>query len=192
MYVYRVTTASRNARLWLVAAIVALLATGCSTSVSIQHAIASGDGTELDLSLDSCNRTYRVTVEEADGVTVSVFDAKRRSPLTLGSDDCADRWLVTLAEPLGRRAVFDGSSGAEIEVTHEPWNQQLYTEDEYRLALEATAECIVAADETTSVRILDGEEGPYLDVSIRELDDGESGADRTYECGIEHLDPFRR
>ncbi len=188
----QVTTAPSSARLWFLVATMAVLATACSTAVSVQYAIASGDGMELDLSLNSCNRTYRVTVEEADGVTVSVFDSKRRSPLTLGGDDCADRWLVTLAEPLGQRAVFDGSSGAEIEVIYEPWNQQLYTEDEYRGALEATAECIVAADETTSVRILDGEEGPYLDVSIRELDDGESGADRTYECGIEHLDPFRR
>lgn len=182
----------RKPQSWIAAAMLVIVAAACSTDVEIQSATASGDGMNLGLSLNSCNRTYNVAVEEEDVVNVKVTDAKSQSPIRLGGEDCADQFGVTLREPLGDRAVVDMATGDEVEVTYEPWNQQRFTEDEYRAALEATAECIVAADLTALAVVRESVEGPYLDVELRDLGDGESGINPEYKCSIDHLDPLRR
>ena len=184
-------TLLRRSRQPMVVLALVIMATGCSTQVEIQSATASGDGLQLDISLNSCNRTYDVTVVEADGVTVSVSDARRRSPIQLGGENCADRWTVLLAEPLGDRLLIDGATGNEVEVRYEPWNQQRFSEAEYRSALQATAECIVEVDPRASAHLAESSEGPYLVVVLPELDDGESGINSEYRCTIDHLDPLR-
>lgn len=191
--VLRVAKILLRNRIWFAGAALTMMATACSTSVEIQSANASGDGMNLGLSLNSCNRTYNVTVEEADGVMVHVVDSRRQSPIRLGGEDCADRVAISLTEPLGDRPLIDASNSNEVKVTYEPWNQQRFSEDEYRVALDVTAECIVEADPTISAYVAESAEGPYLVANMPELGDGESNTiNAEYHCSIEHLDPLRR
>ena len=182
----------RRTHLWVAAGMLVIVAAACSTDVAIQSATASGDGMNLGLSLNSCNRTYKVTVEEADGVMVHVVDSRRQSPIRLGGEDCADQVTVALAEPLGDRSLIDASTSKEVAVTYEPWNRQRYSEAEFRAALEATADCITEADPAITAYVAASGEGPYLAVEMPDLGDGERDTiNAEYRCTIDHLDPLR-
>jgi hypothetical protein len=169
----------------------AAMLTACSSEVRILEVVASGDGTRLGIGLDACGGTYAVTVGESTEQVMLTF-TDQRSPVRIGGDDCSDFWSVDLATPLGDRALVDGARGEELEVRYEPWNQQRYTEAEYRAALEATATCIAAADPEARVAIVDGPAGPSLDVDLGDLPDGASRADPVLPCSSQHLDPLRR
>ncbi|MCP4965496.1 MAG: hypothetical protein GY926_09695 [bacterium] len=186
------TKTLRRNRILIALAMFVLLLSACSSDVEILSVTASGDGTRLELSLNSCNRTYDVSVEEADGVSVHVVDAKTESPVRLGGEDCGDVWTFTLAQPLDDRPLIDTATGREVPVTYDPWNQYLYSEDEYRDALAATVACIAEGDPEASASVAESEEGPCLVVDLPELGDGESGSNVAHDCEVEHLSPLRR
>lgn len=182
----------KRIRVWIGLTAFALLVNACSSDVEVLSASASGDGTRIQLSLNSCNRTYDVSVEEADGVLVHVVDAKAKSPIRLGGEDCSDVWTFTLAQPLSDRPLIDTASGREIPVTYDPWNQYLYSEDEFRAALAATVVCIAEGDPDASAYVAESEGGPYLVVNLSDLGDGESGSNAAADCQAEYLGPLRR
>jgi hypothetical protein len=96
------TKTLQRSRIWIVIGVFGLLTSACSSDVEILSAAASGDGTWLELSLNSCKRTYDVSVEEADGVSVHVVDANSKSPIQLGGKTvpmygrsrCRSRWAI--------------------------------------------------------------------------------------------------
>lgn len=174
----------------LVVMLVASLA-ACSTPVEINEAGASGDGLRLTLGLNSCHGTYDVTVDEnSEAVVITVTD--RSSPIRVAGDDCADAWRIELSEPLGDRPVIDGQRGVALTVIYEPWNQQRFTEAEYRAALDATIACIIAAEPEAEAGVVEGPDGPWLDVEYPDVPDGESRFIPTSACSARHLDPLRR
>lgn len=167
-----------------------LFLSACSSQVAINEAGVSGDGTRLGLGLNSCGGTYVVDVKETDeAVTVTVTD--QRSPISFGGDDCQDGWTVQLLGPLGDRELIDGSRGLAMEVSYEPWNQLRYTEADYRAALEATLGCILAADPGVEASVVEGPDGPRLEVIAGDVPDGQSRIDPTVECSETHIDPLR-
>jgi len=187
----RALTMSTGVVLWTVTA--GLLFSACSSKVAIGEAVASGDGTRVFLALDSCGGTYDVVVKEsADAVSVAVTD--QRPGLRLSGDACQEGWTLQLTEPLGDRELIDGGRNVALDVLYEPWNQQRFSEAEYRAALEATVSCILAADPEVDASVVDGPTGPYLTVDLGDLPDGQSrvGPDPDFECSMTHLDPLRR
>jgi hypothetical protein len=77
---------------------------------------ASVEDRALALSLNACNlRDYEQNVDEGpSSVTVTVTAVGK------SQDDCADGATVTLAEPLGERALIDGSNGEPIPTDPPP------------------------------------------------------------------------
>ena len=71
------------------------------------------DGDVLQLGVNSCNSAPEASVVETDAdvtVTVTVL-----GPASDGAmDACMDAVTVTLAKPLGDRAVIDESTGREV------------------------------------------------------------------------------
>lgn len=168
-----------------------LILSSCSSSVAISEAGATGDGSHVFLGLNSCGGTYDVEVEETpDAVTVTVTD--QRSPIRLGGDDCQDGWTLDLKAPLGDRELIDGGRNVTLEVVYEPWNQWRFGEADYRSALEAAAACIVAGDPEAEVAVLDGPDGPRLDIQVEDLPDGASRVDPAADCMSVHVDSLRR
>jgi hypothetical protein len=149
-------------------------------------------GPALDVGRNSCGGTYAVTVGESlEVVWLSITD--QRSPIRFGGTDCEDHWTVELSEPLGDRRVIDGNHGSTLHVRYDPWNQLRYTEVEYRAALDAAVECILAADLTIDVMVAESPDGPRLEVSLGDLPQGESrSSDPSETCIAEHVDPLRR
>ncbi|MCL1602026.1 MAG: hypothetical protein M3112_10925, partial [Actinomycetia bacterium] len=138
--------------LGLVLLSVVLVVSSCSSQTGILDAEASGDGKTLTLSMKACHGNYEVGVDEGrDRVTVNATD--QRFPIRFSGDDCSDQLTVELAEPLGERHLVDGSNGAFVHVTYEPWNQTRYSEAEYRAALESAAECILEEDPGSGARV---------------------------------------
>jgi len=168
-----------------------LLLGGCSSPVTIQGVTASGDGTVLTLSLSSCNADLAVDYSE-DEDALMILVQQRGSLLALGGDDCNDLGTIVLDEPLGDRIVIDEQTGQQIAPIYEPWNQQEYSEAQYRAALEETAACIRNEDPEARVEISDGAEGPRLDVEFGDLADGASSTVDVGPCYVEFLDPLRR
>ncbi|HET7847277.1 MAG TPA: hypothetical protein VFL72_07260 [Acidimicrobiia bacterium] len=172
------------------AVVLAVLMSACSNQVVIQEVLANGDGTTLNLGLASCGGTYEVdVVEAADSVQIRVQD--QRSPISFGGDDCSDVWTVDLAEPLGGRDLIDASNGEPLAVSYEPWNQVLYSEDEFRTALEKVVACILEVEPELEASVVDGANGPELRVEPYDLPDGESRMDPTFECWQQHVEPLR-
>lgn len=79
-----------------------------------------------------------------------------------------------------------------MDVRYEPWNQLLYSEAEYRAALDATVACILAADPTVDAFVIDGPGVPVLAVDLGDIPDGKSKVDPSVQCSATHLDPLRR
>jgi len=169
----------------------ALLLAGCSSPVTIQGVTASGDGTVLTLSLSSCNADLAVNYSE-DEDALMILVQERGSLVALGGDDCNDLDTIVLGEPLGDRIVIDEQTGQQLVPVYEPWNQQRFSEAQYRAALEETAACIRGEDPEARVEIRDGDQGPELDVEFRDLADGESSTVNVLPCYAEFLDPLRR
>jgi hypothetical protein len=169
-----------------------LLLASCSSKVAINQVVASGDGTRLDVGLNSCGGTYAVAVGESlDVVSISATD--QRSPIRFSGTDCEDHWTVELSEPIGDRRVIDGNHGSTLHVHYDPWNQLRYTEAEYRAALDAAVECILAADPSIDAMVAESADGPRLEVSLGDLPQGESrSSDPSDTCIAEHVDPLRR
>lgn len=168
-----------------------LFLAGCSSPVTIQGVTASGDGTVLTLSLSSCNADLTVNYSE-DEDALMILVQQRGSLLALGGDDCSDLDTIVLDEPLGDRLVIDEQTGQQLVPVYEPWNQQKFSEAQYREALEMTAACIRSEDPEAKVEVRDGGEGPSLDVEFRDLADGERSTIDVGPCYAEFLDPLRR
>lgn len=93
-------------------ATVVLVAACGSDTPAVDAAYGSPDSVTLELSTDTCNAHPNAIVdEEGDEVRVSL-----RAQRSWGDADCADSVRVTLAAPLGSRAVIDTSTGRELEV----------------------------------------------------------------------------
>jgi hypothetical protein len=167
------------------------LLAGCSSPVTIQGVTASGDGTVLTLSLSSCNADLAVNFSE-DEDALMILVQERGSLIALGGDDCSDLDTIVLGEPLGDRIVIDEQTGQQLVPVYEPWNQQEYSEAQYRAALEETAACIRSEDPEARVEIRDGDEGPELDVEFGDLADGERSTVDVGPCYARFLDPLRR
>jgi hypothetical protein len=173
------TKTLQRSRIWIVIGVFGLLTSACSSDVEILSAAASGDGTWLELSLNSCKRTYDVSVEEADGVSVHVVDANSKSPIQLGGEDCSDVWTFTLSEPLGDRPLLDTATGNEVPVTYDPrWPPPSN-------ALRRVTRLLRCASQRAK-------KGPYLVIDMPDLGDGESAGNTEYQCQVNHLDPLRR
>jgi hypothetical protein len=171
--------------------VLAILISACSNQVVIQEAVANGDGTTLNLALASCGGTYQVdAVETTEFVKVRVQD--QRSPISFGGNDCQDTWTIDLSEPLGERDLIDASNGEPVVVRYEPWNQILYSEEEFRTAVENVVACILEADPELEASVVDGVNGPELRVEPYDVPDGESRMDPTSDCSQTHLEPLRR
>lgn len=187
----RVSVGRRS--LGVMALSVVLFVSACSYQPGIYNAIASGDGTTLDLSMNNCHGDYSVAVTEtSDRVSVEITD--NRTPISVSGDDCADNVRMNLDEPLGGRTLVNGTDGSVIDVTYYPWNQNRYSETEYRVALEAAARCIVKAEPDTRATVVDREGVPYLDVEPFDLPDGATQiqASAWVICEREYVEPLRR
>jgi len=172
---------------------VVLVVSSCSIQTGILDAEASGDGKTLTLSMRACHGNYEVEVDERrDRVTVNATD--QRSPIRFSGDDCSDQLTVGLAEPIGGRHVVDGSNGAFVHVTYEPWNQTRYSEAEYRVALQSAAECILEEDPGSGARVVERDDVPYLEYELPDLPDGatETASHASVACVREHVEPLRQ
>lgn len=174
----------------LLVGVVALALAACSNQVESDEAVANGEGTRIDLGLNSCGGTYEVkyTESEAD-VQVLVTDA--RSPISFGGNDCQDGVTLNLESPLADRPLIDLSRHLEIEVRFEPWNQQVYSEAEFSEALEAARDCVLRTDPAIDASIVETPAGPNLEVNIGDLPDGGSAVDPSYDCLQRHVEPLR-
>jgi hypothetical protein len=172
---------------------VVLVVSSCSSQTGVHDAGASGDGRTLTLSMKACHGDYEFAVEERiDTVTVNATD--QRFPIRFSGDDCSDQLTVELAEPLGERHLVDGSNGAFVHVTYEPWNQTRYSEDEYRAALESAAECILEEDPGSEARVVERDDVPYLEYELPDLPDGatETTPHASVACVREYVEPLRQ
>ena len=149
----------------------AFIAASCSGTVPVLDAVASGDGTTLFVSFNSCNAELEFDVDEGDDVVTII--ANHRSPLPRG-EDCADGATVTLDAPLGDRRLIDGATGDELDVRYEPWNQYRFTVGEYRTALEQAAACFNNSGLSITATVVERSGVPQLDVVYPDLGDGES------------------
>lgn len=171
--------------------LVAVGIAACSYQPEVYGAVASGDGTSLDIELNNCGGDYSVEVDEtSERVVVGITD--NRTPLSLGGNDCADAVQVDLNDPLGDRQLLTGG-GEEIDVTFYPWNQQKYSEAEYIEALEATTECILGQEPDTKVTMEIHPDG-YPD--LRVVAPGQGSATNAMveafiACSQLHVDPLR-
>ena len=92
---------------------VTVLAGGCgSDTPRVQEVRGHLDSAELELTADSCNAHPTATVEESDAEVRVLLTANR----SWGDADCADAVVVTLAAPLGTRAVVDAATDRRVEV----------------------------------------------------------------------------
>lgn len=185
-------------RAWTKPALVlaaALLASSCSSQPDIYGAEASGDGVTLHFEMSACHGDYAVTIgEDAEQVSVSITDQRRRSPFS-GGDDCADFvGPISLDAPLGDRRLVDTAHGVEIPVVFTPWNQVLYSDADYLAAVEAAARCVEELDSEAVVSIVTHPDGyPDLRVTLPDLGDGESRqGNPESDCVEQHIDPLRR
>ena len=172
---------------------VVLVVSSCSSQTGILDAGASGDGKTLTLSMKACHGDYEVEVDEgSEGVTVSATD--QRSPIRFSGDDCSDQLTVELAEPLGERHLVDGSNGAFVHVTYEPWNQTRYSGAEYRTALASAAECILEEDPGSGAKVVERDGVPYLEYELPDLPDGatETTPHASVACVREYVEPLRQ
>jgi hypothetical protein len=186
------TKTLQRSRIWIVIGVFGLLTSACSSDVEILSAAASGDGTWLELSLNSCKRTYDVSVEEADGVSVHVVDANSKSPIQLGGEVCSDVWTFTLSEPLGDRPLLDTATGNEVPSLMirgiSMVTRKLNTEPRWpppSNALRRVTRLLRCASQRAK-------KGPYLVIDMPDLGDGESAGNTEYQCQVNHLDPLRR
>lgn len=174
-------------------ALVLLLALGaCSRAVSIDDAVASGDGLDVTFSILACLGDHEIEhIEGPETVVVRVIDRSLRSPF--GGGDCLDGGSIRLEQPLGERPLVDDRTGDVVEVRYEPWNQYRFTEAEYRAGVEAAVACVLEADPTVDARVVERTEGPYPEVNIPDLPDGGSFDGRFIgDCIDEHIEPLRR
>ena len=162
---------SVNSRSALLLCLVALVVTACSNDVPIIDAAASGDGTTLFVSFNSCNAELGFDIEEGDDQVV--VTAMHLRPPQVG-EDCADGHTVVLDAPLGDRQLVDGATGAVVDVRYEPWNQHRFTVGEYRAALERAAACFNASGLSITASVVERAGLPELDVVYPDLGDGES------------------
>ncbi len=93
--------------------LVAMVLGGCYSDPAFMEdeIYVSPDGLLLNIGIGSCNADITVAVEETPTeviVTPTVENNQR-------GHDCADGFLVTLAEPLGERAVVDGRNGETFD-----------------------------------------------------------------------------
>jgi uncharacterized lipoprotein YmbA len=93
----------------------ALLLTACASDEPlIREAYGRADSPRLELSVNSCNRNPRAAAEESDTevrITITLDEADGDA-----GGDCSDSAKVTLAQPLGARAVIDTASGDAVRV----------------------------------------------------------------------------
>ncbi len=68
------------------------------------------DGRELVLTVDSCNADVSAEVDESPSRVIVTVTARNDT-----SDDCADRIVVHLNQPLGTRQLLD-VTGARVPV----------------------------------------------------------------------------
>ena len=182
-----------RAPLSLVLLSVVLVVSSCSSQTGILDAGASEDGKTLTLGMKACHGDYELAVEErVDTVTVNATD--QRFPIRLRGDDCSDQLTVELAKPLGERHLVDGSNGAFVHVTYEPWNQTRYSKAEYRAALESAAECILEGDPVSGARVVERDDVPYLEFELPDLPDGatETTPHPSVACVREYVEPLRQ
>ncbi|MBT8207590.1 MAG: hypothetical protein HKN07_00680 [Acidimicrobiia bacterium] len=151
--------------------VVALIASACAGTVPVIDAVASGDGTTVFVSVNSCNAEPEFTVEESDDTVTITANHQGRLPR---GEDCADGMAVVLDTPLGDRQLVDGATGDVLEVRYEPWNQHRFTVGEYRTALENAASCFNASGLSITASVVDRSGVPELDVVYPDLGDGES------------------
>lgn len=102
------------------AAVVALVLAGCGllrAGVAIDDVSASDDP-QLSVRAGTCgDPTLTAQVEESDrSVTITIT----RTLGQRGDGDCGGIVPVLLSDPLGERAVVDGTTGAEVEVRNRP------------------------------------------------------------------------
>lgn len=125
-----------------------------ATLVEVTNSQRSMDDYRIAMSLATCNGLLDVGVaESSDKVEVTVRDFRKLIP-RLSGDDCDDRVIVELQEPLGQRLLIDGATGGTLDA-REPWSPEAvewpydrsqFTETDYEAALVATVACIEAAD----------------------------------------------
>ena len=144
--------------------------------------------------MGACHGEYAVAIDDAERVSVSIRDQRRRSPFS-GGDDCADTvGPIHLEAPLGDRRLVDTAHDIEIPVVFTPWNQAKHTDADYLAAIEAAARCIDDLDNEAVASIATGPGGyPELRVALPDLGDGESRPGNPEAACIErHIDPLRR
>lgn len=163
----------------------------CSYQPDVYGAVASGDGTSLEVELNNCGGDYSIEVNEtSERVVIEVTD--NRTPLSLGGDGCADVIQVGLDDPLGDRQFLTGG-GEDIDVTFYPWNQQKHSEAEYIEALEAATQCILDAEPDARVIMVTHPDGyPDLNVEAKDQDSATNAIVEAFvSCSDRHVEPLR-
>lgn len=126
---------------------------GCSNAVEATRAEVSIDGTNVAVSFASCNEVESATAEESEKQVTITATPERQTRGSAG-DDCEDRVVVTLAEPLGDRMLVNGGTGAEISIDDSaseqdpvfPYASERVSQAEYEAALEDMVECLETED----------------------------------------------
>lgn len=105
----------------LVVPIMAIVVAGCSLfprQTDIRSAELEGpEGRQLRLRLGTCNAALSAEADETEDEVVVTVTARNSS-----GNDCADTLVIDLTDPLGDRAVVDGSDGQELFVEDPPDN----------------------------------------------------------------------
>ena len=92
---------------------VTVLTGGCgSDTPRVQEVRGDPDSAELEVTADSCNAHPTAAVEESDTEVRVLLTANR----SWGTPTARDAVVVTLAAPLGTRAVVDGATDRRVEV----------------------------------------------------------------------------
>lgn len=90
-----------------------VLLAGCGSDTPAAEAVyGSPDSAQLEVTTGDCNAHPTATVEEADAEVRIRLRANR----SWGDAQCADSVVITLAAPLGTRAVYDEATDGRLEV----------------------------------------------------------------------------
>lgn len=92
----------------------------CAQATRVYEAELSVDGTRIAFLYSICGEVTSATVEETDAV-VTVSPLRSGPLIVLVSNDCQDRVVVQLSEPLGDRTVVNGPTGEVVIVDDLNW-----------------------------------------------------------------------
>ena len=144
------------------AALAVSLVTACASMVEVDSAEVSIDGLRIAVTFNSCGVVTSASAEET-AESVVIWARPSTEVKGLSGQDCQDRVVVQLHEPLGDREVIDGATERSVTVSGPtpeseiawPYDRSRFTEADYEAALEEMVRCLESEDPKIDAWVVD-------------------------------------